>query len=125
MTIENRNHVNDSKSEYRKIPNFSPGLIDISEHMCGGLTFGRHFVSVFTYQSFKIYQYIDKILIGKKHLSLRPNYLYVALKINLNSSQYHLYFMTMAIFTFFRVIQGLNLKFGPSPILQECLQGHL
>ena len=66
--------------KYRKIPNISPGLINIRKHLfwglyswgayirgaCirgglifGALVFGRHFVLVSQYQHFKIHCYIS------------------------------------------------------------------
>ena len=57
------------REKYRKIPNLSPGLINIRKHFLaglysgglysGGLIFGLHFVSVPQYQDFKIHCYIS------------------------------------------------------------------
>ena len=48
---------------YRKIPNTSPGLIDVRKHFLGGLysggvlIFGGHSVLVFEYEDLKIHCY--------------------------------------------------------------------
>ena len=42
---------------YRKIPNITPGLIEVRQHFFGGLIFGGHFVLV--YQDLKIRCYIS------------------------------------------------------------------
>ena len=50
---------------YRKIPNISPGLIEVRKHFLeglysgGGLIFGGHFVLVSEYQDLKIHCYIS------------------------------------------------------------------
>ena len=54
---------------YRKIPNVSPGLIEVSKHFLascirgelifGGLIFGGNFVFVSEYQDLKIHCYIS------------------------------------------------------------------
>ena len=49
---------------YRKIPNISPGLIEVRKHILGGLysgglIFGGHFVLVFEYQDLIINCYIS------------------------------------------------------------------
>ena len=56
--------------EYRKIPNISPGLIEVHKHFLGGLIFGGlifgglifggHFVLVSEYQDLKIHCYIHR-----------------------------------------------------------------
>ena len=48
---------------YRKIPNISPGLIEVRKHFLGGLysgglIFGGHLVLVSEYQDLKIHCYI-------------------------------------------------------------------
>ena len=56
---------------YRKIPNISPGLIEVRKHFWGGLysgglifgrlIFGGHFVLVYEYQDLKIHCYTSLI----------------------------------------------------------------
>ena len=67
---------------YRKVPNISPGLIEVRKHFLWGLysgglifeglIFGGHFVLVSEYQDLEI--------IDKKGVSLHQNHLYFALK---------------------------------------------
>ena len=57
------------QERYRKIPNVSPGLIEVFKHFLGGLysgglysgglIFGGHFVLVSEYPDLKIYCYIS------------------------------------------------------------------
>ena len=56
-------------NDYRKIPNISPGLIEVRKHIFGGLysgghifgglVFGGHFVLVSEYEDLKIHCYIS------------------------------------------------------------------
>ena len=54
-----------SLGKYRKIPNKSPGHIEVRKHFLGGLysggglRFGGHFVLLSEYQDFKIHCYIS------------------------------------------------------------------
>ena len=66
--------------QYRKIPNISPGLMEVCKHFLGGLysrglIFGGHFVLVPEYQDLLLYIAIT----GKKGVSLGQNHLYFAL----------------------------------------------
>ena len=59
---------------YRKIPNISPGLIEVRKHFLGGLylggglIFGGHFVLVSEYQDLKIHRYLLLLKVRKVSL---------------------------------------------------------
>ena len=53
---------------YCKIPNISPGLIEMRKHFLGGLIFGGHFVLVSEYQDHKIDCYILLLQASKAFL---------------------------------------------------------
>ena len=68
---------------YRKIPNISPGLIDVLKHF-GGLAFGGAYILRVFCVSVRVSRPQNSLLyiaiIGKNGVSLGQNHLYFALK---------------------------------------------
>ena len=71
-------------STYRKIPNISPGLIEVRKHFLGGLYSGGAYIRRAFCVSVRVSRPQNSLLyiaiIGKKGVSLGQNHLYFALK---------------------------------------------
>ena len=69
---------------YRKIPNMSPGLIEVRKHFLGGLYWGGAYIWRAFCVSVRLSRRQNSLLyiaiIGKKGFSLGQNHLYFALK---------------------------------------------
>ena len=69
---------------YRKIPNISPGSIEVRKHFFGGLIFGGAYIRRAFCVSVRVSRPQNSLLyiaiIGKKGVSLGQNYLYFVLK---------------------------------------------